>query len=181
MLRDFIKANELSGRALLSKDSPALFRKSNTKKSLNIIIALLSMLVFSLDCHAEGMVRGINYDPVHSQAFAMGIGTDDQQLMQQSIFNDLDKLRDLENKAGFKITHLKTFFTQYNSLNNKATLNIADSIYQWNLVNPGNELTLALGVYEFRPKIDACTTESECLQWTQSQIDAVKPAVPATA
>lgn len=133
--------------------------------------------IYSLECFAEGMVRGINYDPVHSQAFAKGIGTDDETLMQQSIFNDLDKLRDLENKAGFKITHLKTFFTQYNSLHNQVTLNIADTIYQWNLANPDNELTLALGVYEFRPKVDACTTDSECLQWTQSQIDAVKQAL----
>ena len=140
---------------------------------------LICGVIFPLIGHADGFVRGINYDPVHSLSFAQGIGTDNQQLMQQGIFDDLDALKALENKAGFKITHLKTFFTQYNSLHNLTTINMADVVYQWNQRNPDSALTLALGVYEFRPRIDACITESECQQWTQAQIDAVKQALSA--
>ncbi len=121
-------------------------------------IVFIFGLIFPLIGYADGFVRGINYDPVHSLAFSQGIGTDNKQLMQQGIFDDLDKLKDLENRVGFKITHLKTFFTQYSSLHNLTTINMADVVYQWNQMNPDNSLTLALGVYEFRRKIDACVT-----------------------
>ena len=142
-----------------------------------IKLVLVVSIIFPFINHADSFVRGINYDPVHSVTFAQGIGADNAQLIQQGIFNDLDKLKTLEDKMNFKITHLKTFFTVYSSLHNLATVNMADVVYQWNQMNPDNSLTLALGIYEFRPKIDACLTEIECQQWTQAQIDAAKQAL----
>jgi len=142
-------------------------------------------LIFPFISHAGSMIRGINYDPVHSVIFAPvhsvifahGVGTDNKQLMEQAILNDLDKLKNLEHEKNFKITHLKTFFTVYSSLNNTATVNMADVVNQWNQANPDDALTLALGVYEFRQRIDACSTEKECQSWTQAQIDGVKQAL----
>lgn len=146
------------------------------KQMLGTFIMAISMVV-SLGSYAEKAIRGVNYDPIHSVAFAHGLGTDDYKVMKQAVFNDLDKLKELNTNFGIKITHLKTFFTIYSSFNNKITINMADIVYQWNQLNPDNQLTLALGVYEFRPGTDACNSEAVCEQWTQIQIDGVKHAL----
>lgn len=126
---------------------------------------------------AESFVRGINYDPVHSVAFAHGMGTDDEGLMKEAIFTDLRNLQSLAKAQGMEIHHLKTFFSAYSSLHNKATLKVADVINQWNDEHPDYPFTLALGVYQFRPKVDACKTEAECRAWTQKQVDAAKESL----
>jgi len=141
------------------------------------IILLVILTAFSQSLFASSqIVRGINYDPVHSFEFAKAVGLDDKQGMINAINADLDKLIELQNNGFNNIRYLKTFFTTYSSLGNnpaqRVEINIADVVNAWNLQHPQNAIQLALGVYEFRPGMDACVSDIACQEWTQVQVDA---------
>lgn len=146
-------------------------------KSLSFIVLTT---LFSSVYAQEEPIRGVNYDPVHSLDFAKAVGLDDGQGMIDAINKDLDKLIELHDKGFDNIRYIKTFFSNYSSLgaHKKAvTINIADVINTWNLNHPSHAVKLALGVYEFRPNIDACTSLNTCEEWTEKQIEtAIKSA-----
>jgi exo-beta-1,3-glucanase (GH17 family) len=145
-----------------------------------MIKSLLTLLLASLAClslsnaNASNFERGINYDPVHSVAFSHGMGADQPALMRQAITADLNKLKEIQEKHGFRIKHLKTFYTEFQTLNAGYKVNIADVVAQWNEANPDYAVKLALGIYEFRPGVDSCKRESECIAWTNEQVEAAK-------
>ncbi len=145
-------------------------------KSKLILFLLLNATLQGIFAE-ETVVKGVNYDPVHSFEFAKAVGLDDKQGMVDAINADLDKLAELQNNGFPNIRYLKTFFTTYSSLGNtpgreRVSVNIADIVNKWNLRHPHNALRLALGVYEFRVKTDLCATDDICKQWTQAQVDA---------
>lgn len=151
------------------------------KRVLLTTAAIAALQVSSMA--AAEVVRGVNYDPVHSFQFSQGVALDDKALMESAIMADLDKLAYLQNynNGQFKsINHLKTFFTVFASAGSKMApgpdhrdmvfVNIADVVARWNQTHASNPIKLALGVYEFRPGPDACTSEDMCVQWTQAQV-----------
>lgn len=140
----------------------------------NIIFSLIFLLILSLPATAAPMTRGVNYDPIHSVEFAHGMGTDNADIMRSAIMHDLDQLKELQIHNAIKITHLKTFFTEYVSLHATAKVNIADIVDTWNKQNPTYALTLGVGVYEFKQS-NKCG--SECASWTHAQVNAVEQAL----
>jgi len=128
-----------------------------------------------LFCHlaSSSIVRGINYDPVHSFDFAKGVGLYDKPGMIQAIETDLDHLVILQN-AGFQIKYIKTFYSLFSSLDlesqRRVEVNIVDVVHDWNLKHPNDAVKLALGVYEFRVGIDRCSDDNTCTTWSQSQV-----------
>lgn len=151
-----------------------------------IVIKIIALnLIFSSFAFANStnIVKGMNYDPIHSLEYAKGMGLDDLNLMKQGIFLDLDGLVKFrkDNIKLKNITHLKTFYTVYasagiNPARPQVSYNIADVVHEWNEKQlPENKVTLALGVYEFLPEKDGCG--SECEKWTQTQVqEAVRAA-----
>ena len=143
---------------------------------LQFISTIILSLALQNAFAEEAIVKGVNYDPVHSFEFAKAAGLDDKQGMIDAINLDLDKLADLQNNGYSKIRHLKTFFSVFSSLgtipSKRVDLNIAEVVNNWNIKHPANAIKLALGVYEFRVGPDSCSNESVCRQWTQTQVNA---------
>jgi exo-beta-1,3-glucanase (GH17 family) len=153
------------------------------KFATNIILALLPFSC--LQAAYADKIRGVNYDPVHSLAFAKAVGIDDCDGMGKAIEADLDKLAELQafNNNEFKaINHVKTFFANFSSPDGKCTVNIADVVNDWNQKHANNPLVLSLGVYEFREGSDDCKYSSPntweiCRTWTLGQVNAAIDAV----
>ncbi|HLX53979.1 MAG TPA: hypothetical protein VKR58_08555, partial [Aquella sp.] len=136
------------------------------------------MNIYTLVLNFPGIVtQGVNYDPSGSFLFQKGVGTNNISMMQEAIEKDLDLIPQINKAAGqnMNITHIKTFFTNYNSAdssNPDNSLNIADVINDWNSKNSNTPLQVALGIYEFRPRTDACPDNDTCDRWTQAEIQS---------
>lgn len=151
------------------------------KYYLSLSLSVLLALSCNLSVASTEIIKGMNYDPIHSLEYAKGMGLDNLDLMKAGIFLDLDRLVKFRNDNTQKsLTHIKTFYTIYSSAGvnparAKISFNIADVIDEWNAKQlPENKITLALGVYEFQPDRDGCGTE--CEAWTQEQVKAAVKA-----
>ena len=113
-----------------------------------IIVSISSISAFAID-------RGINYDPAHNPAFTQAQRQLNIQTMRQLVQHDLDIIQN----AGF--TAVKTFYSNFATIDGKHSFNAADVVCPMNL-------KLYLGVYEFNPDSDNCA--DWCKVATQQQV-----------
>lgn len=148
------------------------------------LLFLYALLLF-MNCNQvfasdSTVVRGMNYDPLHSFDYIRAVGLNDTEGMKNAIKKDFDKLAELQNynHGEFKsIRHIKTFYTLYSALDPQYFVNIADVVHEWNQSHLDNPIILALGVYQFRRVYDACELDKICIDWTQKQVEAAIAAV----
>lgn len=102
------------------------------------------MLVLSA-LPAWAIVRGINYDPAHSKVYT------DAQIQNniQTMKNEMTKDFQTAKKNGFTI--VKTFYSIVSTINGQQTATMADIACPMGM-------KLMLGVYEFDPAADNCST-----------------------
>ncbi|MCP0912795.1 MULTISPECIES: hypothetical protein [Legionella] len=117
----------------------------------------LAMMLTSVVSHAAlALERGINYDPAHSPAFTTAQQRNDINGMKNVIQQDLNAIRN----AGFET--VKTFYSSFSTVDGKQSVALAD------LACPLG-LKVALGVFEFDPNKDNCSTW--CEKATGEQVD----------
>lgn len=92
--------------------------------------------------------RGINYDPAHSSAFVKAQGANNLQGMTDEIQRDLQAMKN----AGFST--IKTFYSSVSTIDGERVKLLAD------LACPLG-FKMMLGVYEFNPSSDNCSTWCE--------------------
>lgn len=108
------------------------------KVIIGCVLSFVSCAVWAID-------RGINYDPAHSSEYTNAQIKNNLQGMKNEINKDFHIVRN----AGFSF--IKTFYSVVGTVDGKQTANIAD------LACPLN-LQIMLGVYEFDPGKDNCSS-----------------------
>jgi len=119
-------------------------------------IALLGLTLLNNNSQAETShlgIKGINYDPAHSQNFLDAQQANRIDIMAKSINNDLEQI----HKLGILV--IKTFYSEFCTIDGSQCLSIVDLSYQHNL-------KIALGVFEFAPFAGGERS------WTTNQVKA---------
>ena len=101
----------------------------------------------------------VNYDPNHSMQFIKGQETQNIDLMEVSIVNDLKTL------VALGYNEIKTFYSMYATKDAEQQLSIVELVHN----NFPDQLKVNLGVYIYRPS-DGC--ESSCADWTNAGMNA---------
>ncbi|MBI2785146.1 MAG: hypothetical protein HYX60_02085 [Legionella longbeachae] len=106
-----------------------------------IVGSILFLSTFS----SWAITRGINYDPAHSKVYT------DAQIQNniQTMKNEMTKDFQTAKKNGFTI--IKTFYSIVSTVNGQSTATMADIACPLGV-------QLMLGVYEFDPNTDHCST-----------------------
>lgn len=102
-----------------------------------------------------GYIKGVNYDPAHSQSYISGQNSGNIAEMQTSIDADLQQISNL----GFTV--IKSYYSEY--CTGTTCINIADEVAKY------PKLKLAIGVFEFQA--------GNPRSWTSNQVNAAITAV----
>jgi exo-beta-1,3-glucanase (GH17 family) len=106
---------------------------------------LIGCLLFLITFSSWAINRGINYDPAHSKIYTDAQVQNNIQTMRNEITKDFQTAK----KNGFTI--VKTFYSIVSTVNGQNTATIADIACPMGM-------QLLLGVYEFDPNKDNCST-----------------------
>jgi exo-beta-1,3-glucanase (GH17 family) len=106
-----------------------------------LVSCMLILVAFS----SWALNRGINYDPAHSKVYTDAQVSNNIQTMKNEITKDFQTAK----KNGF--TTVKTFYSIVSTVNGKNTAMLADIACPMGV-------KLLLGVYEFDPNKDNCST-----------------------
>ncbi len=140
-----------------------------------ITLSFISSIAFA---NSTDIIKGVNYDPIHSLEFAKGMGLDNYDIMKAAIFMDLDRLALLRRTSpDFKnINQIKTFdsiyFSSHLTSRPQVQLDIAKVVAEWNAKkeNADYQISLALGVREFESPWNGCG--DNCKNLTQIEVNA---------